>query len=728
MHVIKKALCMFCHSNCGILAEVENGRVTKVRGNPDNQLSRGRICLRPSAALEFHYHPDRVNYPLKRKGARGEGKWEQISWDQAVDEIAARLKEFKARHGAETVAIGRGTYRTYYWPMVRFQNLFGTPNMYNPGQICFCNTWSTHVATYGTFAAARSAMHNPNSKCVVLWGFNPAESYPLVWQAIKNLKKQGTKIIAVDPRRTAAAEEADMWLQLRPQTDGALLMGFLNVIINEGLYDKEFVEKWTYGFDKLRERVQEYPLNKVADICWVPAEKIREAARMYAVGGHALMPCGVKLDQLGRNQTQAIRAQCVLRAITGNLDVDGGEPFGISGEILRAIDDNEMELHDALPQEQKRKQIGVDRFRLFTWPGYEMLCEPSKGIPYVWPPTVNESCNAHEPSVWRAILTGNPYPVKALIIQGNNALLQATNTKLVYEALKSLDLSVVHDYFLTPTAMLADYVLPAADWLERAVVAPVAGMRNFINAGEKIVDPEYERRDDYQFWRELATRLGQESYWPWKTMEEACDYRFKPMGYTFKEVVEMGGVPGTRELKKYEKHGFATPTRKVELYSTIFEKLGYDPLPNYEEPAESPVSTPELAREYPFVLATGGRIKYFYHSEFRQIGSMRKHHPDPLVQIHPDAAAKLGIGDGDWVYLESRLGRARFKAQLFDGIDPRVVHAEHSWWFPEDPAPEPSLFGVWKSNVNVLLDDDPDHCDQICGGWPHAGLCKVYKA
>jgi anaerobic selenocysteine-containing dehydrogenase len=190
----------------------------------------------------------------------------------------------------------------------------------------------------------------------------------------------------------------------------------------------------------------------------------------------------------------------------------------------------------------------------------------------------------------------------------------------------------------------------------------------------------------------------------------------------------MGGVPGTRELKKYEKHGFATPTRKVELYSTIFEKLGYDPLPNYEEPAESPVSTPELARDYPFVLATGGRIKYFYHSEFRQIASMRKHHPDPLVQIHPDAAANLGIADGDWVYLESRLGRARFKAQLFDGIDPRVVHAEHSWWFPEDPAPEPSLFGVWKSNVNVLLDDDPDHCDQICGGWPHAGLCKVYKA
>jgi anaerobic selenocysteine-containing dehydrogenase len=190
----------------------------------------------------------------------------------------------------------------------------------------------------------------------------------------------------------------------------------------------------------------------------------------------------------------------------------------------------------------------------------------------------------------------------------------------------------------------------------------------------------------------------------------------------------MGGIPGTKEFKKYEKYGFATPTGKVELYSTLFEKLGYDPLPGYEEPAESPFSAPDLAKEYPLVLATGGRIKHFYHSEFRQIKSKRKLHPDPLLQIHPDTARGLGIADRDLVYVETRLGRVQFMAQLFDGIDPRVVHAEHSWWFPEEPGEEPSLFGVWKSNVNVLIDDDPDHCDQICGGWPHAGICKVYKA
>ncbi|MFH1123761.1 MAG: molybdopterin dinucleotide binding domain-containing protein, partial [Pseudomonadota bacterium] len=292
---------------------------------------------------------------------------------------------------------------------------------------------------------------------------------------------------------------------------------------------------------------------------------------------------------------------------------------------------------------------------------------------------------------------------------------------------KTLDLIAIHEYFMTPTAMLADYVFPAADWLERVVVAPIAGMRNFINAGERAVKPEYERRDDYQFWRELGIRLGQREYWPWETLEACYDYRFKPMGYTFKEVVEMGGILGAQEYKKYEKYGFATPTGKVELYSTLFEALGYDPLPAYEEPAESPVSTPEAAKEYPLILTTGGRVRHFYHSEFRQIASKRKRHPDPILQIHPDTAKELGIGDGDWVYVETRLGRVRFKVETFEGMDPRVVHAEHSWWFPEEPAQEPSLHGLWKSNVNVLLDDDPDHCDQIRGGWPHTGLCRVYR-
>jgi anaerobic selenocysteine-containing dehydrogenase len=726
--MIKKANCMFCHRNCGVLVEVEDGKLVKVRPNPEQKITRGAMCIKATAAIEHHYHPDRLNYPLKRMGERGEGKWERINWEQTLNEIADKLKQIKSDHGAESVVFGRGTYRTDYWSLSRFQHLYGSPNMYTPGQICFCNTWSIHTAVYGACAIAKSVMPGTPPQCLVIWGLNQAESYPPTWKAVLGLKERGTKIITVDPRRVPAAEAADIWLQIRPQTDGALALAWLNVIINEGLYEKDFVDNWTYGFDQIKERIQEYPPDRVAEICWIPADKIIQSARLYAESNPAVLSCGVKLDQIGKNSTHTIQAQCILRAITGNLDVEGGEPFGRTGDILKAVDEIEMELQDKLSHSQRQKQIGADKFKLFSWPGYEMICEPSEDIPYASPPTANLSCAAHEPSVWRAILNGDPYPIKALIVQANNPMVQGTNSKEVYDALKALDMLVVMDYFMTPTGMLADYVLPATDWVERPVVTGIDGTRNFIIAGERAVDPEFERRDDFQLWRGLGLRLGQEEFWPWETLEDCFDHRIKPMGYNLQKLVDENGVLGPREYKKYEKHGFATPTKKVELYSTIFEKLGYDPLPKYEEAPETPVSAPDLAMEYPLILTTGGRIKYFYHSEFRQVQSMRKRHPDPILQIHPTTAEGLGIEDHDWVTVETHFGKVKFKAELFDGIDPRVVHAEHSWWFPEKPGEEPSLYGVWESNVNVLINNDPDHCDPICGGWPHMGLCKVYRA
>jgi anaerobic selenocysteine-containing dehydrogenase len=228
----------------------------------------------------------------------------------------------------------------------------------------------------------------------------------------------------------------------------------------------------------------------------------------------------------------------------------------------------------------------------------------------------------------------------------------------------------------------------------------------------------------------LGIRLGQEEYWPWKTLEEAYDYRLKPLGHNLEDfVTEKGGYFGfPLEYRKYEKKGFATPTGKVELYSTILEKLGYDPLPCFKEPPESPVSSPELAKEYPLILITGARFQPMYHSEKRQIDSLRKQHPQPVVQMNPQKAAELGINDQDWIWIETPRGRVRQKCQYFDGIDPRVVCAQHGWWFPELPGEEPWLHGVWESNINVVTDDDPEHCNTISGGWPLRGLlCKVYK-
>jgi thiosulfate reductase/polysulfide reductase chain A len=291
------------------------------------------------------------------------------------------------------------------------------------------------------------------------------------------------------------------------------------------------------------------------------------------------------------------------------------------------------------------------------------------------------------------------------VTQSSNPMVTAPNTKLVYEALKSLDLYVVVDFFMTPSAQLADYVLPATTYLERPWIWAYSGIVGSERAMPKRFEGQYDRRDDYDVWRALGLKLGQGPDWPWGTLEELYDYRLKPVGLTFREFMDRGGFLSTpKEYRRYEKNGFATSSGKIELYSKTLEALGYDPLPQYHEPPESPVTRPDLAEDYPLILITGGRHLPYYHSEHRQVQSMRKMHPDPIMQIHPVTAAKLGIRDGDWVWIESPRGRIKQKCRTFEGIDPRVVQAQHGWWYPEEDGAEPSLHGIWTSNVNVLTD------------------------
>ena len=244
--------------------------------------------------------------------------------------------------------------------------------------------------------------------------------------------------------------------------------------------------------------------------------------------------------------------------------------------------------------------------------------------------------------------------------------------------------------------------------------------------------PLHERRTDYELWRELGLRLGQADYWPWETLEDAYFYRL-PEAYhglgsyeEFVHQVRMDFAP--RQYYKYAQHGFATPSGKVELRSSVLEALGYDPLPHYEEPPESPFRTPELAREFPLILVAAGGFMPFYHSEHRQIPTLRLLHYDPWLQINPATAAALSIRDGDWVTVETRRGKIRQRARVTEAVAAGVVYAERGWWFPERPGEEPELYGLWESNVNVLTDDDPDACDPLCGSWPtRTLLCRVRK-
>ena len=719
----KSSICFWCKPRCRLDVEVEDNRLIKMATSPIKACPR-KYC----SDLERFYHPDRLNYPLKRVGDRGENKWQKITWDEALDEIAAKLQALKEQYGAETLAVTHGTSRTYEELNSRFLNLFGSPNQCGQAQICHGNSGVVATALFGWWPYWMNVEKLENTRCLMLIGRNPPNAHQTIWEGYLKAKKRGTKLIVIDPRRSESAEEADLWLQIRPGTDAALLLGMINIIIKEKLYDEAFVRDWCHGFDALSERVKEYPVEKVSEITWVPADQIVAAARMFATETPSCAMEGMGVAHQP-NSYSPIAARHIISAIVGNVDVPGGEELMGPAPF---ITEHEIEMAEALPKEQRSKILG-NQFRLYTWPGYELI---QKNVERVWGKRCDMfgySCMATAPSVYKAIAYNDPYPVRALITVSSNPMVTIPDTKLVYKALKSLDLYVVSDYFMTPSAQLADYVLPSALWLERSFLWNYHNTTPVIRAGETALPPSipgmYDRRNDYDFWRGLAIRVGQEEHWPWETVEDYYDYRLEPLGITFKELVKKGKIiTKESEYKKYEKTGFGTPTGKIELYSTVMESLGYDPLPYYKEPPESPTRTPDLAKEYPLVLITGGRFHPFFHSEHRQVESLRKRYPWAKMQINPETAKELELKDDDWVWIETQHGRVMQKVIIDKGIDPRVVHAQHGWWYPEMPGEEPWLHGVWISNINVCTSSDEETCDEALGSWPlRTFQCKVYK-
>jgi anaerobic selenocysteine-containing dehydrogenase len=687
--------CRGCHGGCGVLVHVKDGRIIKLEGDPEVPSNRGTMCSKGLAYLQLVYHPDRVKYPLKRSGKKGDGKWQRISWDEALDTITNKYKEIIPQYGPEAIVIGQGTGRDYAETLYRFANLLGTPNVITAGHMCYVSRLGATLITCGALPVCDYDSH---PKCVMVWGNNVVWTHPDEYKA-ENLARvlaEGARLIVVDPRLTYLAGRADIWLQLRPGTDTALALGMANVIISEGLYDKEFVEKYTHGWDKFVERVQEYPLDKVEKITWVPAAKIKDAARLYAKTKPACIQWGVAIEQT-INSTDNNRILTDLMAITGNLDAPGGNVF-FKPPPVRTL--SQFGMHRELSAEQREKQLGGNTYKL------------AQRVALVTPKMV-----------WDAILTGKPYPVKAVQLHGSNPVITRANAKEVYKALKQVDFLVVADFFLTPTAELADVVLPAATWLELDYPGGYFLRHGYLFPRKKIVQIG-ECWQDQKIFNELGKRLGQKDWFD--KVEDAWDYILEPAGLTWEQAKEMPYIKGETEYRKYERKGFSTPTRKVELYSTTFEEWGYDPLPQYREIPESPVSKPEMAKEYPYILTTGARCPVFFHSEHRMIPWLREIYPDPIVEIHPQTAEKHGIKEGDWVFIESPRGRIKQRAKLTTGIDPRIVAAQHGWWFPEVKTPD---HGWDKSNINILTDNDPVGYDAAMGSTNlRVLLCKIYLA
>jgi anaerobic selenocysteine-containing dehydrogenase len=691
---VVKSHCRMCHGGCGVLVYVKDGKVAKIAGDPDCPVNHGTLCSKGIASAQLAYHPDRLTYPVRRKGTKASGKWERISWDEALDTIAERILHYKDEFGAESIVPGYGTGRENEAVIYRFANLLGTPNVLTAGHFCYGPRIATSILTCGTNPIVDYENH---PKCLMVWGNNLVISNPDCYKGepFSVSLDKGAKLISVDPRLTRIAARADIWLQLRPGTDTALALGMLNVIVNEGLYDREFVGNHVHGWGPFVERVNEYPLEKVEKITWVPAEKIQEAARLFATTKPAAIQWGVAIEQQ-INCADNNRALMALMGITGNIDVPGGQVLFRTPKIRNV---GRFGAHKMLSKEQAKKRLGGERFRLAG----------NFGI-------INPKC------VWDAILDEKPYPVKMLFLISANPVMTRANAREVYRALEKVEFMAVSDFFLTPTAELADIVLPAATWLEMDYIGDFWKRHGYILPRRKVIQVG-ECRSDHEMLNALAHRVGQGEYW-WDTFEGGLDYILEPMGITWQDFKKMDFIRGEVKYQKYKEKGFSTPTGKFELYSTQIEKWGYDPLPQYREAPESPVSTPELCKEYPYLLITGRRLPGFFHTENRQVPWLRELHRDPVVEIHPETAKREEIEEGDWVIIESPRGRIRQRAKLFAGMDPRIVSAEHAWWFPERTDPG---HGWDESNINILTDNAYESCDPAMGA-THVRtlLCRIF--
>ena len=704
-----KAICRNCHGGCGTIVRMVNGVIEEVLGDPSNPINEGKLCAKAGvASVEQLYHPQRLDFPLMRAGARGEGQWRRASWDEALATIAAKMQALKSAHGAESVAFARGVGMNNQHIIMRLANLFGTPNLATISYVCY----ATRVAVCGVTATGKFATKTWDTvavpdvysqpRCVVEWGSQKRVSndHGLIgFRPLTHALEAKPVHILVDPRKPAAAGPVDLWLPLRPGTDAAMALGWINLIIEEELYDKTFVEGHCHGFDELRKRAAEYPLRKVADITWCDPETIARAARLYATTRPGCIVWGNGPEHVGRNAFQSLRAILVLMGITGNIDVPGGNVFYPAPPLAYP------DLREKLGSGQEAKRIGGQKFKALNHAGF-----------------------AHPPSLFRTILSGEPYPVKALVVVGSNVVTTYPNTARVIEALKKLELLVVHDIFMTPTAEYADIVLPAAANLEREeprlhlhIKGPGA---MFMDTVSRKLASVGERRSDWEFMIGLGGALGYREHFP--SLEALADDALRPMGMTWNELKAHDYVPIPIEYRKYEKTGFGTPTGKFELYSTTLKGWGHDPLPSHVEPAESPVSTPERYKDYPLLLITGAKQTQYYHSQGRQIPSLRKLAPEPLLEMHGDTAAALGITAGDFAWVETVRGRMRLKVRTHDRMHPQIVGVPHGWWLPERAGPD---HGVLEVCANVLTEDDPENCDPIFGGSPLKGLlCRVRRA
>jgi anaerobic selenocysteine-containing dehydrogenase len=787
--------CGLCRASCGTVATVDNGRFIRLDPDPAHPTGQA-LCAKGRAAPELVYHPERLTHPLRRTRPKGEADpgWERISWDAALELTAAAMRRIADQYGPEAVAFSLSSPSTTAIGdtngfIQRLMRAFGTPNAFTNNDMCGwgragATRYVYGVGSVGTGGAGGGAMPDiAQSGCLLLWGYNPSSSRLTHATAIVAAQKRGMRLIVIDPRRAGFVSKADIWLRVRPGTDGALALGLANLMLQHGWYDADFLRTWSNGpllvradtghlltardlssdgearqylaWDTAAARpvvydvstgrydgetttlaldgayrmattqgevvcqpafalyaalCRRYPPEVVEATCWIPRAQLVETTRLlwqarpvsyYAWSGH----------EHHANVTQTARAMALLYALTGCFDAPGGNVLlpGVPAALITGAD------LPAMPQRP---------------PALGAAARPLG-------PSRTNAITARE--LYRAILQGTPYPVRGLIGFGANMLLSQADGNQGRAALAALDFYAHADLFMTPTAALADVVLPVASAFEREALKIgfeiSTEAQSLLQLRQAVVPPPGEARADTEIVFDLATRLGLAAAFWHGDIEAAYRHQLAPTGVTLEQLRATPGGVRVPLQTRYTKHaepdangaprGFATPSRRIELYSETFLEHGYAPLPEFVEPAIGPVARPDLAARFPLVL-TCAKSGLFCQSQHRALPSLRKRVPDPTVALHPEAARARQITQGDWVAIETPVGSVRARAQLNADLDPRVVVGEHGWWqgCAALGAPAYDPFGPEGANFNLLIGSDT--LDPVSGTASHrAYLCEI---
>lgn len=714
-----------CHDGCGVIVytDKETGKFIKVEGDEENPYYQGRLCMRCLDVAEAIYHPDRLLHPMKRDPKfRGKAdKWERITWEEAYDMIDEKFTKIRDEYGGKAIIFASGTGRVTPPINARLGYALGSIqySYFHSGNACYVPRVAAANTIQGCYTCPDFSMQFPDRydnpewvapKNIFVWGNNPliANADGNLGHWVVDCMKRGSKLIVVDPRLTWLAAKADLWLQIRPGTDSMLALSMGKYIMENGLYDHEFVEKWCYGFEEYEKACEPYNLDWASEVTWLDKEDIIAAAK-YMSEKPTAVQWGLAID-MNLQCVTASQALCNLWCITGQIDIPGGmitvhDPYNT--EVWLPPDPREV-----FTPEQEKERIGSN---------YEMIT--NSGM---------VQCQAD--SMIDQLVTGRPFKIRAAWIQSTNPLACCAQDPepRVEKGLRNCEFVVGVDCFMTPTLMAnCDVVLPLCFYPERE------GLRSvwyYIQNTNKACEPMGESKDDFQINWELGRRWNKD-LWPGETLEEYFSYLIKEAGITYDKSRKLNWIYPEFHYRKFEKGeqrpdgkvGFNTPTGRIELWSTLLASWGQKPLPYFEEPPMSPYSQPELYKEYPLVLTTGARHYESFHSEHRQMSRLRSRLPQPLFEIHPDKAAELDIEDGDWCWIESPIGRCREVAKVTPIVDPRVVQADHGWWFPEaDPEDQgEGCFATYARNINVCL---PSECgDTGFGNQSKCYLCKVYK-